>query len=269
MKKYEANTIQEACQLASKDNNCSITDLEYKIIQHPKNGFLGLFAKKAIIQVTNVKKPKEKDAKKKPLKEVQEQAQTKIQEDISAPKKPTEDINIEVNTKDNEVLNSFFNEKQEKKIEPTIDAQTVESNLKKLFEVSCLDIDTVEVDIQDNTAYIFIDGNDSALLIGKEGYRYNALSYLLYNWLNSKYNLNVKLEIAEFLSTQKEMVINLIQPVIEHVNQTGWGKTKPLDGILVLIALEHLRETFPNKYVAIKTTPDGKKYVLVNEFNRR
>jgi len=268
MKKYEANTIQEACQLASKDNDCSITDIEYKIIQHPKNGFLGLFAKKAIIQVTAVNKPQEKQEKK-PFEEEKEKPTTQEQEVVLNPKEANEYINIEVNTKDNEVLNSFFNKKEDKKTEPTIDAQTIESNLKKLFEVSCLDIDTVEVDIQDNTAYIFIDGNDSALLIGKEGYRYNALSYLLYNWLNSKYNLNVKLEIAEFLSTQKEMVINLIQPVIEHVNQTGWGKTKPLDGILVLIALEHLRETFPNKYVAIKTTPDGKKYVLVNEFNRR
>jgi len=268
MKKYEANTIQEACQLASKDNDCSITDIEYKIIQHPKNGFLGLFAKKAIIQVTAVNKPQEKQEKK-PFEEEKEKPTTQEQEVVLNPKEANEYINIEVNTNDNEVLNSFFNKKEDKKTEPIIDAQTIESNLKKLFEVSCLDIDTVEVDIQDNTAYIFIDGNDSALLIGKEGYRYNALSYLLYNWLNSKYNLNVKLEIAEFLSTQKEMVINLIQPVIEHVNQTGWGKTKPLDGILVLIALEHLRETFPNKYVAIKTTPDGKKYVLVNEFNRR
>jgi len=254
MKKYEANTIQEACKLATNEHNCSITELEYKIIQHPKKGFLGLFSKKAIIEVIKINKTQTKI----------ETKEIKEEKTIQEPKK---ELNID--TKDNDVLDSFFNKKQKLKTQPQIDAQTVENNLKKLFEISCLDIDTVEVDIQDNTAYIFIDGDDSALLIGKEGYRYNALSYLLYNWLNSKYNLNVKLEIAEFLSTQKKMVINLIQPVIEHVNQTGWGKTKPLDGILVLIALEHLREVFPNKYVAIKTTPDGKRYVLVNEFNRR
>jgi len=249
-KRYEAKTIQEACNLASKDYNCSIIDIEYNIIQHPKKGFLGLFAKNAIIEIIKVNKkeePKEEEPKKEESKD--------------------SEVSIEIDTKESKVLDTFFNKPEIKK--ETIDAKTLEDKLKHLFEVSCMDIDTVEVDIKDNTAYIFIDGEDAALLIGKEGYRYNALSYLLYNWLNSKYGLNVKLEIAEFLSTQKEMVINLIQPVVEHIKQTGWGKTKPLDGILVLIALEYLREQFPNKYVAIKTTPDGKRYVLVNEFNKK
>ncbi len=249
---YEAKTIQEACSLASKDYNCSIIDIEYKIIQHPKKGFLGLFAKNAIIEIINVNKKDE------PQEKIEEAKDTNSEISIDT---------IDIDTKESKVLDTFFNEPEIKK--ETIDAKTIENNLKHLFEISCMDIDTVEVDIKDNTAYIFIDGDDSALLIGKEGYRYNALSYLLYNWLNSKYGLNVKLEIAEFLSTQKEMVINLLQPVVEHIKQTGWGKTKPLDGILVLIALEYLREKFPNKYVAIKTLPDGKRYVLVNEFNKR
>ena len=243
IKKYEAKTIKEACELASKDYDCSLIDIEYNIIQYPKKGFFGLFAKKAIIEVIKVNKN---------CKELK-----KEEKSIEKDNKVTNSNDV--------IVDSFFNTTTKE----TIDAKTLEDKLKHLFEVSCMDIDTVEVDIKDNTAYIFIDGEDSALLIGKEGYRYNALSYLLYNWLNSKYGLNVKLEIAEFLSTQKEMVINLIQPVVEHVKQTGWGKTKPLDGILVLIALEYLREQFPNKYVAIKTTPDGKKYVLVNEFNKR
>ena len=63
----------------------------------------------------------------------------------------------------------------------------------------------------DNTALIFIDGNDAALLIGKEGYRYNALSYMIFNWLHTKYELFIKLEIAEFLTTQQEMIRNYIQ----------------------------------------------------------
>jgi len=59
----------------------------------------------------------------------------------------------------------------------------------------------------------------------------------------------------------------MLQPVIEHVKREGWGRTRPLDGILVQIALEQLREAFPNKYVAIKRQRNGGRYVLINEFN--
>ena len=175
---------------------------------------------------------------------------------------------------DDAVLGSFF-----EKREPIVQqrpknnnlelAEQIETELAELLSHSCFEIDTVEVDVVDNTALIFIDGEDAALLIGKEGYRYNALSYMLFNWLHYKYKLYIKLEIAQFLTTQQEMIHNYIQPVIEFVKENGRGKTRPLDGILVQIALEQLREVFPNKYVAVKTGRDGRKFVIINEFNTR
>ena len=51
--------------------------------------------------------------------------------------------------------------------------------------------------------------------------------------------------------------------------EKGTFKTKPLDGILVHIALKKLREEFPDKYVAVKTNIRGDKYVLVNEYRAR
>ena len=137
------------------------------------------------------------------------------------------------------------------------------------MELSCFAIDTVEVDVIDDTAYIFMDGDDAALLIGKEGYRYNALTYLVSNWLQNKHKLYIKLEIAQFLASQQEMITSYMVPVIEHVEQKGWGRTRSLDGVLVQIALEQLREEFPNKYVAIKRTRNGDRYILINEFNKR
>ena len=116
---------------------------------------------------------------------------------------------------------------------------------------------------------MFVDGEDAALLIGKEGYRYNALSYMLFNWINAQYDLYIKLEIAEFIQTQEEMIENYLKPIIEHITLKGRGKTKPLDGILVQIALEQLRAVFPNKYVAIKTGKDGKKFIIINNFNNK
>jgi len=63
------------------------------------------------------------------------------------------------------------------------------------------------------------------------------------------------------------MIRNYIKPVIETAEKTGRAKTRFLDGMLAQIALEQLREHFPNKYVAVKTSKDGKKFVVINEFN--
>jgi spoIIIJ-associated protein len=277
MKTYEAPTIAEACQKAASDNNCTVSDLEYKIIQYPKKGIFGLFSKNAIIDIINIKKAKIKDEKK---------------EDKTIPKEPEEISEIQkekIETKDNtkqvkkiippkeqdkktdEIVNSFFEQEKKAKGEKkeTITAKELEEQIKKLFSFSCFDIDTIEVDIEDNTAFIFIDGEDAALLIGKEGYRYNALSYMLFNWINIKYGLYLKLEIAQFLASQQDMIKNLMKPVVEHVENVGNGKTKPLNGILVQIALEYLRDVFPNKYVAIKKNKDGQRYIIINDFNKR
>ena len=112
------------------------------------------------------------------------------------------------------------------------------------------------------TVYIEFSGVDSALLIGKEGYRYKALSYILFNWINEKYNMMLRLEIAEFLSNQESAIFTYLDPVIETIKTQGYFKTKILDGILVHIALTKLRDEFPDKYVAVKTTQKGEKYIL-------
>jgi spoIIIJ-associated protein len=137
--------------------------------------------------------------------------------------------------------------------------------LKKLFDKSCFNLDNFEVrKYNEETIFIKIDGVDAALLIGKEGYRYNALNFMLYNWINQKYGFKVRLEIAEFLKTQKEMLRSFLAPFIEKARVRGYGKTKPFDGILAFIALEILREEFSDKYVAIKDR-DGEKFVVIGE----
>jgi len=141
----------------------------------------------------------------------------------------------------------------------------IKQRLKKLFDKSCFNLDNFEVRKYDEeTIFIKIDGADAALLIGKEGYRYNALNFMLYSWINQKYGFKVRLEIAEFLKTQEEMLRSFLAPFIEKVRVRGYGKTKPFDGILAFIALEILREEFPDRYVAIKDR-NGEKFVVIGE----
>jgi spoIIIJ-associated protein len=291
MKKVEADTLEEAYQKAATQLACSITDIEYEVIQHPSKGIFGFLKKKAIIVATCKKTFVSKETKEEtadlPSEEesVASEIMAVVKEESVEEKKETVHKNEEKEkavitaTETDVVLDNFFAVDQEKTVnneemeEESIVydelALLIENQLKELLSHSCFDIDVVEVDVRDNTALIFIDGNDAALLIGKEGYRYNALSYMLFNWLHTKYELFIKLEIAEFLTSQQEMIRNYIKPVIENVQKNGKGKTRSLDGILVQIALEQLREAFPNKYVAVKTGREGNKFVVINEFNNK
>lgn len=303
MKKVEAPTLEEAYQKAATELSCSIADLEYEVIQYASKGIFGLMAKNAII-VASCRNNHSNNIGK--VRKVQEEASS-LEEEVASeiiasvkeevievekeePQKEIEEIKeviVEPKVQKDAIVDGFF--EVDKSIDAEIDtiassqeieevyeeesivydelALLIETQLKELLSHSCFAIDVVEVDVRDNTALIFIDGDDAALLIGKEGYRYNALSYMLFNWLHAKYELFIKLEIAEFLTTQQEMIASYIKPVIANVEKNGKGKTRFLDGILVQIALEQLRERFPDKYVAVKSTRDGKKFVVINQFN--
>ena len=280
MKKVEAPTLEEAYEKAATQLSCSITDLEYEVVQYPSKGILGFLKKPAII-VATCKRPvntsETAPVKKTERPEKFETPEESVASEIIATVKE-ENQNVKNSVEKDVVLDSFFDADKQKENEEELETESVvyeelarliEDELKELLSHSCFAIDVVEVDVIDNTALIFIDGDDAALLIGKEGYRYNALSYMLFNWLHTKYELFIKLEIAEFLTSQQEMIRHYIKPVIENVEKNGRGKTRSLDGILVQIALEQLREAFPNKYVAIKTGKSGNKFVVINEFNNK
>ncbi|WP_373028979.1 Jag N-terminal domain-containing protein [Sulfurovum sp.] len=280
MRKVEAATLEEAYEKASKMLECSISELQSEVMQHPSKGIFGFLKKNAII-VATCKKPASKNRKSEAKEETLHVPTTEesVASEIIATVKEEQIVQntfAEPEIEKDAIVDSFFEvdhheddieEFEEETVVYDELALMIEDQLKELLSHSCFDIDVVEVDVRDNTALIFIDGNDAALLIGKEGYRYNALSYMLFNWLHAKYELFIKLEIAEFLTTQQEMIRNYIKPVIENVEKQGKGKTRFLDGILVQIALEQLRERFPDKYVAVKTGREGKKFVVINEFN--
>ena len=145
----------------------------------------------------------------------------------------------------------------------------IKQGVEKLFGGNFFTINKIDVrKFDDETVIVELEGEDAALLIGKEGYRYKAISYLLYNWISSKYGLAVRLEIAQFLQNQEAAIDQYLKGIIERVEETGKAKTKSLDGVLVKIALEKLREKFPDKYVSVKSNSDG-QFVVVNDFIKK
>ena len=359
--KIEANTLQEAFQKAAEQLNCSVTELDIKVLQHPSGGIFGFFKKTAIIEANleNQSKPQHKpkndrnfakksdenesvkeekkqskkhdhnDKKRNPKKHKDEKNEAKSeqkehknekpnlseknsalakdafaekgekeaeepgyvikrldepkeQKESKVAKEPQTSKSAPKNILDTSIIENF-NQTDEESSAQNLPKETkekvvlafdkilpeIKEGMTRLFKASCFEIDKVEVSkFNDETVLIELDGADAALLIGKEGYRYKAISYMLYNWLNSKYNLAIRLEIAQFLQNQEAMMDQYLNGVIERVQNSGRAQTKPLDGVLVKIALEKLREKFPDKYVGIKSGNDG-KFVVVNDFFKK
>ena len=224
--KFEAKTLENAYTKASEFFDKSISELKVTIIQNPTKGFFGLFSKPAIIEV---------------------------EESISIEPKQSSQEQIE--------------EKEIKELSIHDVIEIAQKEVNELFDLSCFNIDKIEVKMYDNDTILFeINGDDAALLIGKEGYRYNALATLLFNWISQKYGYKTRLEIASFLESQEEMMRKFLEPTIREIEEKGRVKTKPFDGVLVYIALEILRSEFPHKYVAIKQNRHGENYIIVNDF---
>lgn len=295
MIKIEAASLEAAYSEAASKLECSITELNTEVIQQPSSGFLGLFKKSAIIVATSKIESSSENQK---TTEDEEKSVAK-QNTIAVAPTVEKKVNVEVNPETHEAESqsdaimptsfvttqdeeydvsktSYYDSYDDEEITDNMYAENdndgivseIEAEINELFSHICFEIDSIAVSMYDeNTLLVEFSGKDAALLIGKEGYRYKALSYMIFNWINSKYRLQLRLEIAEFLKNQEESISHYLVGVIENVNRDGRAQTKILDGVLVQIALKQLRIAFPEKYVAIRSTRDGNKFIIINEYN--
>lgn len=304
MKKIVEKTLEAALIKASTELNCSVADLEYEIIQNPSSGFFGLGKKDAIIVVETkgndsrsksvqthfiqTSNPDNPRATKQSNKDSYSQdsfiestrdldKNTLSQQEISSNRDDyTLDSQSVWGAQSYETSREYETQKFYEVPKPMYSEQDNEANiaeirkeLEALFAFLPFEIHQFEVKMyDDNTLYIYIDGRDCALLIGERGYRYKALSYLLFNWINPKYGYALRLEIAEFLKNQEEMIDVYLKDIVRLVRLNGRAQTKTLDGILVYIALSKLRDLFPDKYVSVRQNEADEKYIIINDFRR-
>lgn len=259
----KAKTLEEALIQASIALNCPIINLQYEVIQTPSKGFLNIGKKEAIILASvkeSVKEVKEESVKETNTKEIHQNHQNNIEE-----KKQ----NSETETPQEEIITPKPPKKNPKEESHSGDKlHEIKQELKDLFSHLPYKINKVEVSLYEpGVLLIDIDGEDSALLIGEKGYRYKALSYLLFNWIHPTYGYSIRLEISTFLQNQEKVMEAQLQSVIMTVHEVGKGQMKAPDGVLTYIALKKLRKAFPNKYVSIKTNLNDEKYIVINDFN--
>lgn len=162
---------------------------------------------------------------------------------------------------------SQHNEIKKFKIEDVL--VEIKQEINDLFSKLPFEINEIEVNKYDSSIIsIQFKGTDSALLIGEKGYRYKAISYLLFNWINPKYGFNIRLEIEKFLSNQEEMIEAYLEPIIKEIKQSNNAfTTKPFDGVLAYIALKILRENLPDRFIMIKKNEHNETYIVVTNNN--
>ncbi len=289
MVKIESKSLEAAYSQAAEKLECSVTQLQVEIVQHPSSGFLGLFSKNAIIIATRKNelqsaapiREKKSERKEKTAAAKEMYAEETIEKETAMPRQrilndtilpesfvTDQDEEDEQNDYIEDAIEGMFDEEEDAFENIDDIALEVKEQINALFTNICFELNEIEVSVYDeNTLMIDFNGPDAALLIGKEGYRYKALSYMIFNWINAKYGLQLRLEIAEFLKNQEESITRYLVGVCESIERDGRAQTKILDGVLVQIALKQLRDQYPDKYVAIRSTRDGSKFIIVNGYN--
>lgn len=279
MKKIEAVTLEQAYAQAAAEFGCSVTALQVEIIQFPSKGVLGLFKKSAIIMAHL---PHESVKVSKPQIPVEAPATVAERESVAIAVPPEAPLKESVVMHNNAIISeSFVTAQEHDEEDDTVKeeffeeelsayecALEVKEQINHLFKDICFDINEIKVSVYDeNTLLVEFTGPDAALMIGKEGYRYKALSYMLFNWINATYGMQLRLEIAEFLKNQEESISRYLIGVFDMIDRDGRAQTKVLDGVLVQIALKQLRNRYPDRYVAIRSTREGGKFIIINSYH--
>ena len=246
----EAENLKDAYNRAANALGCSVTQLNVRVLQHPSGGFLGFFKKNAVIEAVLEGEKFSEDPE---LNAPQSKAgkAEKKQSDKSEPQSPR-------------AAHPKHRKEKQKAVLTDENLIEIKEKLSALFGSSEFKIEVSEVSkIDENTVYIKLDGEDSALLIGKEGHRYKALSYMIYNWISIRYNLAVVFEVAEFLQNQRKFIDSYVDALVQKSGDERIV-TKSFDGAFVKIVADKLKQAYPDRIVGIKSTRNG-KIVIVDE----
>ena len=246
----EAENLKDAYNRAANALGCSVTQLNVRVLQHPSGGFLGFFKKNAIIEAVL---EGEKFSENPEFNASQNKAgkAEKKQGDKSESQSPR-------------TAHPKHRKEKQKAVVTDENLIEIKEKLSALFRSSEFKIEVSEVSkIDENSIYIKLDGEDSALLIGKEGHRYKALSYMIYNWISIRYNLAVVFEVAEFLQNQRKFIDSYVDALVQKSGDERIV-TKSFDGAFVKIVADKLKQAYPDRIVGIKSTRNG-KIVIVDE----
>lgn len=283
MKQIEmtGKTINEAIDNACTKLGVGLLDVEYKVIDEPTKGFLGIGAKPAKVLVTvigsededvqaSVNKAKEekkaeikpeteteiKEVKKPEAKEVKE---VKTVEIIKEETVVTEEVTVEEPAAENESARASLTEEDKNKI-----IAVATDFLKEVFDNMKMNVE-ITAEFKDNK-HIFIDmkGEDMGTIIGKRGQTLDSIQYLTNLVVNKgEYPyMNVTLDTegyrAKRQKTLEQLAFNLAKKAKHNRRNISLEPMNPYERRIIHATLQNDRYvttysegTEPYRYVVI------------------
>lgn len=188
---YSGNTIEDAIQHGLVELGLTQAEVEIKIVQNPKKGFLGIGKKEAQVQLTKIAQP-------------------------DAPKDPV-DLDVDNGDAHNEEINN--------KVDIAAVKTAVLEYLSDVIDKMGFAADLTVIDSTQKKFTINIEttSDQESRLIGRHGRTINTLQGLgqIYiNRLNAN-NLDLTLDTADYRFRRKEALIKLAEKTARNAIATG------------------------------------------------
>lgn len=235
---YTAQTVEEAIEVGLKELGVTKDQVEIKVIQDAKKGFLGIGKQDAIVELQVIKQASVQE----------EPVKTPSQE---APKEVVETPQVE---------EKRF-ESQEEFEQALIDLGHYLADITEKMGVET----SIDVTSEKHTVYYDFDTKQEGLLIGKHGKTLNALQLLAQDYLDKRVRRRVRviLDVANYRERRAETLTHLAQKVGRDA--IAQGKVQQLDPMpayerkIIHFALAdnthvktYSRGTEPHRYVVIE-----------------
>lgn len=279
MKQIEmtGKTINEAIDNACAKLGVGLLDVEYKVIDEPTKGFLGIGAKPAKVLVTVMgsededvqapakeekkaePKPEIREVKKPEAKEVKEVKTVEVIKEETVVVETAEEVTAEAPAAENESARASLTEEDKNKI-----IAVATDFLKEVFDNMKMNVE-MTAEFKDNK-HIFIDmkGDDMGTIIGKRGQTLDSIQYLTNLVVNKgEYPyMNVTLDTegyrAKRQKTLEQLAINLAKKAKHNRRNITLEPMNPYERRIIHATLQNDRYvttysegTEPYRYVVI------------------
>ena len=252
MKKFSGKTVDEATETALKEMGVELEEIDIKVDNPGRSGIMGFGGEPAEITVTLLK-----DIKTKKTTKVEKKSVSKNKKAKKSDVKPK--ANKDSTSKDDEPA-------QNESSENIQEVEKLSSELLDYF-LSSIGVvaDTYIREDSNNSRVSFeIEGEDSALLIGKRGETLQSIQFLV-RMITSKQlgrKSNIQIDIEDYrrrrVRTLRNIARNLAKEVIESGEERTLEPMSPVDRRIIHVAL--------SKNSKIVTESEGKgrdRFVVV------
>lgn len=229
-------SVDEAVREALSELNISRENAEIEVLDEGQKGFLGLIGSKD----ATVKVWPKKDETKSILDEIfnekiePEKSQDAVQDNVELEIENNE-ISTEITEDSLEISEDVYVEESSNSIEEENEniLDAAREFTSKILDTLELD-NTVEMELEDNTLNININGDENRLgiLIGKRGITLDSIQYILNLIVNKKSSryIRVNLDSSGYREKRKQTLINLANKMANKVTKTGRSvKLEPMN----------------------------------------